>query len=233
MVPAGSPSSTWTSNGLARPGQADRCQAAGLRSHRRGQGFESPQLHQQKRFPCSRSQRRSPELQRASRGGGLLVGPEVTPRRPACSSRVLTATSMGGAAPGIGETPSSRKPWVARREVRTAGRAAGSCLRSLASAAGSTPASRSRWTSRRTACGCGRPAPIPTGRGSTRPARPAAGSPPAAQQGRGDRSHQAACNLAPSLATSACSRVGLKGRPKLVKLADSSTRPFPSRMASW
>jgi hypothetical protein len=61
----------------------------------------------------------------------------------------------------------------------------------------------------------------------------AAGSPPAAQQGRGERSHQAACNLAPSLATSACSRAGLKGRPKLVKLADSSTRPFPSRMASW
>jgi hypothetical protein len=150
------------------------------------------------------------------------------------SSRVLTATSMGGAAPGIHETPSSRKPWVARREVRTAGRAAGSCLRSLASAAGSTPASRSRWTSGRTACGCGRPAPRPsTGRGSTRPARPAAGSPAAAQQGRGDRSHQAACNLAPSLATSACSRAGLKGRPKLVKLADSSTRPFPSRMASW
>jgi hypothetical protein len=128
----------------ARWGRVGRCEPAGLRSHRRGQGFESPQLHQQERFPCSRSQRRSPELQRALRGGGLLVDPEVPPRDQPYSSRVLTATSMGGAAPGIHETPSSRKPRVARREVRTAGRAAGRCLRSLASAARSTPARRSR-----------------------------------------------------------------------------------------
>jgi hypothetical protein len=47
------------------------------------------------------------------------------------------------------------------------------------------------------------------------------------------RSGQAASNLALSLATSACSRAGSKGRPKFEKLAVSSTRPFPSKTASW